>query len=978
MKLQKLTIHNIASIEDAEIDFEKEPLAGSDVFLITGDTGSGKSTILDAICLALYADTPRLDNTKMQGDVSDENNSTIGVGDPRQLLRRNTGEGFVELAFTALNDDKKEIHYTARWEVHRAHDKADGRLQGKKWLLTNEDTGEKFGKDKEIIPEIANAVGLTFDQFCRTTLLAQGEFTRFLDSGDKEKADILKKITGTDIYKKIGRKIYEITADKERLWKDATRDVGQITTLSDDDIAKKKEQITICGNIYEALKNDREKANDKKQWIEKEEEFEKAVTTAKQDLARASEVLATDEFKGKDLLVTQWNSTIEARNWLTEQQKAEAEKTRQQHNLELLKADYLKILAGQAFEEQQRRLAEQKLKDLPQVDDKEGENAQEELTNLRKQRDNAKALQGNIKTAAERINTLDEKKQLRQNALQKLEDIQKKAKEKEQAAENLKQPIDEALQKKNDRENAFNTQKEVNDVLVQLIRQKVHVGDTCPVCHQPIKENLPHEEQLAKLIKDSKDAFEKAKKEYDDLVKEQNKLLAEKKAYEESYKRDKAAYDNDTSVADALRHATEACGVCGINTFDENITPQQLETLNEKNKADIEQLNEKIPSLNEKVTAYINTTKERSRLTGEQEGIKATLTTVKEAVDAILKNRPEWNDLHSEAAAEVQKLSEKANNVRNDVHTAASKLSDATTSADKNRGRLKLFLDEHPEFTPDRLAALNAVRQADITTLTKDVNDARAAISRQTGALQQAKENLENHQKTKPELKEEDTIEQLALLVTEKEAEMIKVNTEKGRIEQDLEIDTKNVEKHGKLLKEKERLEADYNKWNRLNKFIGSATGDDFNKIAQSYILGSLIHSANHYMQNLYDRYTLKVVPGTFVIMIEDAYQGYASRVVSTISGGESFLVSLALALALSDIGERLTVDTLFIDEGFGTLSGTPLQNAIDTLRKLHTQSGRHVGIISHIEELKESIATQIQVTQSPNTGSSHIDITTN
>ena len=131
-------------------------------------------------------------------------------------------------------------------------------------------------------------------------------------------------------------------------------------------------------------------------------------------------------------------------------------------------------------------------------------------------------------------------------------------------------------------------------------------------------------------------------------------------------------------------------------------------------------------------------------------------------------------------------------------------------------------------------------------------------------------------------------------------------------------------------------------------------------------------------MQNLYDRYTLKVVPGTFVIMIEDAYQGYASRVVSTISGGESFLVSLALALALSDIGERLTVDTLFIDEGFGTLSGTPLQNAIDTLRKLHTQSGRHVGIISHIEELKESIATQIQVTQSPNTGSSHIDITTN
>ena len=72
MKFQKLTIHNIASIEDAVIDFEAEPLVSSEVFLITGKTGAGKSTILDAICLALYADTPRLDGTKMQGTTIDE------------------------------------------------------------------------------------------------------------------------------------------------------------------------------------------------------------------------------------------------------------------------------------------------------------------------------------------------------------------------------------------------------------------------------------------------------------------------------------------------------------------------------------------------------------------------------------------------------------------------------------------------------------------------------------------------------------------------------------------------------------------------------------------------------------------------------------------------------------------------------------------------------------------------------------------
>lgn len=103
MKFKKLTIHNIASIEDAVIDFEAQPLADSEVFLITGKTGAGKSTILDAICLALYADTPRLDGTKMQGDTRD-GEKTVKIDDPRQLMRRNTGEAFVSLTFVGSNN----------------------------------------------------------------------------------------------------------------------------------------------------------------------------------------------------------------------------------------------------------------------------------------------------------------------------------------------------------------------------------------------------------------------------------------------------------------------------------------------------------------------------------------------------------------------------------------------------------------------------------------------------------------------------------------------------------------------------------------------------------------------------------------------------------------------------------------------------------------------------------------------------------
>lgn len=186
MRIQKLIIHNIASIEDAEINFEAQPLSNSDVFLITGKTGAGKSTILDAICLALYNDTPRLSNTSMEGETRDEHGTgkSIQMDDVRQLMRRNKAEASVTLYFTGNNG----VHYESKWSLARARQRVDGTLQDSKWQLTNLDTGIVFDRKREVGNEIANAVGLDFSQFCRTTMLAQGEFTRFLNSKDEEKS----------------------------------------------------------------------------------------------------------------------------------------------------------------------------------------------------------------------------------------------------------------------------------------------------------------------------------------------------------------------------------------------------------------------------------------------------------------------------------------------------------------------------------------------------------------------------------------------------------------------------------------------------------------------------------------------------------------------------------------------------------------------------------------------------------------------
>ena len=265
MKLNQLTIHNIASIKDATIRFDAQPLSSSEVFLITGKTGAGKSTILDAICLALYADTPRLDSTNMQGNMADQE-KVVKVDDPRQLMRRNTGEAFVQLTFKGANG----VSYEATWSVARSRNKPDGNLQAKKWTLKNMLSDITYNRDEEIKAEIRKAIGLDFKQFCRTTMLAQGEFTRFLNSKDDDKADILEKITGASIYSRIGKRIFDMTKEHKEEWQKAEQQIEANKPLSDDEVAAKKAEIVRLDKEREANNTLVQQEQAKAAWLTKE------------------------------------------------------------------------------------------------------------------------------------------------------------------------------------------------------------------------------------------------------------------------------------------------------------------------------------------------------------------------------------------------------------------------------------------------------------------------------------------------------------------------------------------------------------------------------------------------------------------------------------------------------------------------------------------------------------------------------------
>ena len=1130
MKLQKLTIHNIASIEDAIIDFEAQPLAGSEVFLITGKTGAGKSTILDAICLALFADTPRLENTQMQGKTKDVD-SKLELDDTRQLMRRNTGEAYVSLTFTGSNG----VHYEAQWKVWRSRNKPTGNLQGKSWSLKNIDNGNTIDKDVYIRAEMKAAIGLDFNQFCRTTLLAQGEFTKFLNSKDDEKAAILEKITGVDIYAKVGKKVFEVTGQKEQFWKDAKQHVEGIHTLSDDEVAAKKEEMAGIDAQYKALKETVDVDKAKLQWIKTDAELTKAIVTATEEHKQAQAVVDSDDFKTKELLVKQWNTTIDARNWLTAKKGAESSKMQQQKALSALESDYVGVLRGYAFAEQEKQQTEANIKaittliesekdkhkvyenaqtiagymntiadgrkkisvsqtdiakenkalteELKPVFDKAQETLKEaqesfgkqeaeiraqekalaalNLGGLRTQRDKNKELIRNIGTAFDRIELLGKEKERKQKTSASLEETRVEIEKKQKALELMEPQIHDAKVKMDVCKEMLDKQSDTINKFATTLRQKLHIGDVCPVCRQEIMSELPHEDELAKFVGGLSDAFNEAETAYKKLVDERNRLEAEVKTAAKNYQTSKEAFDKDKSVETTEQKVVAACKACGIGEYDD-ATPAALNELKGKADATIKELEAKIAEGEVKDSAIkeqrkaldlfrveildlkvkdaqtaekavndckgristheelVRTKKEdvskaeenaASLIVGQwsidwrdkpkefaellkeqvetyQKNIKLSQTLanclseiansckmVKEVIDEIRQLMPVWEELSASDKTKQTDLLKKANDVKSKTSTALAQLQQVEETAKVNSQQLESFLDGHKDINIERLNILNNYTATQISEVNTLLDTDRKKMLEKETLMKDAVRKQNDHLKEKPELQAGDTIETLDARIKEQEPKLIGIAEKKGAISQELKADEENKKSRGKLIEEVEKRSAEYQKWSRMNQLIGDATGNKFRKIAQSYVLTSLIHSANSYMKTLTDRYTLKVAPGTFVISLEDAYQGYVSRAASTISGGESFLVSLSLALALSDIGQQLAVDTLFIDEGFGTLSGEPLQNAINTLRSLHTKSGRHVGIISHVEELQERIPIQIQVIQEGNNSSSKVKI---
>ena len=1133
MKLLNLKMHNIASIKDATINFEQEPLASARVFLITGKTGAGKSTILDAICLALYGNTPRMEGTQVvkrqDKDTIIENTLEVKINDPRLIMRRGTKEATIELSFEGRNNKR----YLATWSVTRAR---TGTLQSSKRTLQIIGDDTLLNKEGQINEEINQAVGLDFTQFCRTTMLAQGEFTKFLNSKDEDKSSILEKITGVDTYTKLGVKIFEIYSSKKRDWENANQRLAGIEVLTSEELEQMNTLMKQLDAEYITKKQQQAQIGHKIQWLSNDKLLREELERLQATLDQAQRQQESEDFKNNAALVKKWNDTIEARSWLSGKNRAANEINRLRSELDALLPHFERAKAALLWLENDIEHKKEQLRKTQQlIKEQESKknvysneqtilahltaiiNCQDSINKEQTSIDETKRkLNGELKTKLEEaqiaLNTKDEevkdakkmldkieqelaamklpelrerKDQLTKtttsistaflmiDSLKKSDDEVKNAQDTivstQKAIATLEEKLKQQEKESSNTQVKRDTEKEVCDKLRESVdkwaknmRSKLKMNDVCPVCQQKISHELPHEDaldnifaqaenelkNLDKLLEEKKDLVNATKAE----ILAQQKQLTDKGKELNKYKK---LLEKDTLKALA------ACRECGINTLSDN-TKQQLETLQNHNNDKIDTLNQQVAAgeakekerndqnklvlkLQQELTSANNKLNEikeiigkhqahiqssdriietkRNELAGHQSEVEklvnagdwendwkneprqfaaelkkaaelfrrlvedeqqqstavdnalSELDHATSAFNDILKSMPQWRDASVTSKKEIKQLTKVANDLNTKIATLQAQIVQSQKTESEMATQLEGWLEDNPSFTVETLVTLSQHSLGDIAALQQSLKKIQDNVLQAKTAVDGCTNRLKTHNDEKPEFAQDETSESLNALSTKVDEAVKELGEQMGGIKEKLENDERLKQQQSKLLDECNKKKEIYDKWGQLSKYLGDNKGKKFRNIALSYILENLIHSANAFLKTLTNRYRLTVERGTFFILVEDAYEGYARRPASTISGGESFIVSLALALALSDIAQQLRVEMLFIDEGFGTLSGEPLQKAIDTLHTLYEKTGRHVGIISHIEELKEKIPVQIRVNQEGNSSSSTVEV---
>jgi exonuclease SbcC len=1024
MKILAIRGKNLASLEGKfEVDFTVEPLKSAGIFAITGSTGAGKSTLLDAICLALFNDTPRINRAADNADIADVKDLTIKQKDSRNILRRGTADGYAEVDFVSLAGDK----YRARWSVRRSREKVDGSLQNATYKVFNLSANSELqGGKTELLTKVKELIGLTFDQFTRAVLLAQGDFATFLKAAPKEKAELLEKLTGTDIYSRISSRIYENTKQAETELSLITERIKDIELLSEEQIAELTAEKEAMQKEASLLDAERMILTDQLKWLQTNEQLTKSVATAQTELEKSKTAIEGAKLRFDYLARIENVQQIRDSFKQLENDKkllaAGEVSLREQQKLSVSNHESLvrakEVLA--TCQANQNQLTAEWQKTEPQIKearklDVQIEGVAKNLADMEKEVSQAAGQKAkcekNIGTCENKIVSIQktqaeiarwfEANKNYTEVVSKIElvvsfisDAQSAAKQ-ASGNEKLLNSARELLEKEEKQLAVQQAEaKRLNELLpaeIAVLRKKLIENEPCPVCgstHHPLGGE--HVESLeekalnkAKAIVSSE--IEWLTKSIDNRKVEMIRLKSLIAGYKEQHDSTFAKlsetlkstpdwytrYQNGT-LGDELKVLVKKWKEYSI---EQTALTEQLAAQNQNLKTVRKQLVELNGNLKEKqekrtgIFADLGQLKDKRKdlLNGEMADTveKQQLESLKKTGNQIAKATESQNDL----IAKGEKIS-----------GVIAQISDNISRLTNSVSHLEITVEDwlsarEDKLTVEDLADLLLKDTVWLAAERKSLDKLKKAEESAQTTLAERQRVAAGHRKADVKPANEETKEFLSMVLDEKtqwlnqkrervsEIGVLFANHQKGK---------ERIKQFEKELAEKETATEN---WRKLNELFGAADGAKFKVLAQGYTLDALLAYANKHLKDISQRYLLeRVSPDSLSLQVVDLDMLSEVRSVHSLSGGESFLISLSLALGLSSLSSnKMRVESLFIDEGFGTLDADTLCVAMDALERLQTQ-GRKIGVISHVAEMTERIPTRIQVIKTVN-GKSRIEI---
>ena len=989
MKILAIRGRNLASLEgEFEADFTSEPLLSAGIFAISGPTGAGKSTILDAMCLALFARTPRTDQAKENNvKLRDVNEEVLPQSDPRFLLRRGTASGYAEVDFLALNGHR----YRSRWSVGRARDKENGRLQSPRVTLYNIDKEEEEqGTRSELQARVVELIGLTFEQFTRSVLLAQNDFSTFLKAEQGEKASLLEKLTGTELYSAISRTIFEKNAVAKEAYDKIQARIQGIELLTEE--AEQELQIRLKESETSLLAL--EKAKVEQQALQEAvKSTEQQITTrqtqqkdAAAKLERATELLNAARKDYEQGLVEEQRSESEFKALQQELQQARGldvrldaatcsvadTETRLREALARKKEGEDKLKAAQTRQQQSTaeiaRLSEWRERYRSK------ESIAEQLAALLLHLDAASAARQAIEKAGKTIATTKQTAErlvarlatIRQAAETKRAQLQKTEETIVRSEKELK-ALDIAVLDKQiesvrlERENLLIEQaRQAASGDVLELRKKLQEGTPCPVCgstHHPVVTH-PAVTEVPKVIaaltlqleqlNARKTAYAGSEKQLNQL--RQQLLQLHKELTEADHTR--TDLQGRQKLAETQIAREEAIRAESQETLAKSLSAANRLFGNDDWQRGWQQDPD---SFRDTLTTFArqwhDNTEKLQQLQREQSAQKAEYESYASFLPSLIKQAEEVTLLHEQNRTALLALQAER------ARLLGGKPADQVESAYTRR----------KEELKERMKRLQTVQ-----TEQSGIADQLRGIAGQIAQdLQKASDDLVVRQKALADWNEAwnaaHDSQPLELLLP-------RITQEKNEYAFRLRTQAENKQKIASQQEELNACRLESERWAKLNELAGSADGAKFRRIAQGYTLDVLLSYANVQLRDLSRRYRLERVPETLALQVIDRDMCDEIRTVHSLSGGESFLVSLALALGLSSLSSnRMKVESLFIDEGFGSLDADTLRIAMDALESLRTQ-GRKIGVISHVQEMTERIPVQIRVSRAGN-GRSFLEV---